>query len=119
MSKAKFFAPLLLVFLLIGCTLPPVVVGPSQSVTGSGNLVTREFPIKDFTQLRISHAFKAEVSQGDTYLVEVTVDDNLEQYLNVSKEGDTLTVGLKPNAKSLAKPHDHAGEDHDAQAARP
>jgi hypothetical protein len=96
MSKVKFLAPLLLVFLLVGCILPPVMISPAQSVTGSGNLVTREFSIKDFDRLNISHAFKAEVTQGDGYAVQVTVDDNLEQYLEVSKQGDTLTVGLKP-----------------------
>ena len=47
---------------------------------------------------QISHAFKAEVTQGDAYAVQVTVDDNLEQYLEVSKQGDTLTVGLKPGS---------------------
>lgn len=97
MSQIKFFAPLLLVFLLAGCVLPPVMTSPSQSVTGSGNLVTREFSIEDFDRLNISHAFKAEVTQGDGYVVQVTIDDNLEQYLEVSQDGDTLTVGLKPS----------------------
>ena len=97
MSKVKLIAPLLFVFLLCSCVLPPVIVGPSESVTGSGNLVTREFSIEDFDSLQISHAFKAEVTQGDGYTVEVTVDDNLEPYLQVSKEGNTLKVGLKPS----------------------
>ena len=90
MSKVKLIAPLLFVFLLCGCAMPPIIIGPSEFVTGSGNLVTREFSIEDFDRLQISHAFKAEVTQGDAYTVEVTVDDNLEPYLQVSKEGNTL-----------------------------
>jgi hypothetical protein len=92
----KLLVPLLLVFVLGACALPPIMTGPSESVLGSGDLVTRQFSIEDFDRLQISSAFKAKVTQGDTYCVEVTVDDNLEQYLDVSKQGDTLKVGLKP-----------------------
>lgn len=96
MSRAKLLAPCLLVVLLFGCALPNVVVGPIQAIQGSGNPVTREFPLSDFDQVQISHAFKAEISQGDSYSVVVTVDDNLEQYLQVDKQGDRLSIGLKP-----------------------
>lgn len=96
MSRIKFFAPFVLVVLLGACALPPVMSGPSESITGSGTPVTHQYDIKDFDRLVISNAFKADVTEGDTFVVEVTVDDNLEQYLDVSKQGDTLTVGLKP-----------------------
>lgn len=96
MSMIKLIVPLLLVLALGACALPPVMTAPSESVTGSGDLVTRQFSIEDFDRLEISAAFKADVTQGDTFAVEVTVDDNVEQYLDVSKQGDTVKVGLKP-----------------------
>lgn len=97
MRTARLIVPLLTLFVLTACALPPVITNPSESVTGSGDLVTRQFAIEDFDHLKIASAFEADVTQGDTYSVEVTVDDNLEQYLDVSKTGDTLTVGLRPD----------------------
>lgn len=99
MSKVKLFVPLMLLFALGACALPPIMSSPSESVIGSGDLVTRQFSIEDFDHLQISSAFKAKVTQGDAYVVEVTVDDNLEQYLDVGKQGDTLKVGLKPGLR--------------------
>jgi hypothetical protein len=86
------------VFLSACCSLPEVVMsGVGRSVTGSGNLVTLEQSYEGFKRVNISHAFKAEVTQGDTYSVVITVDDNLEQYLDVRVVGDTLQVGFDRN----------------------
>lgn len=96
MSKAKHLVLFLLVFLLFGCALPGVVVGPTQSIGGSGKPVTREFTLDNFDQVQVSNAFKADIRQGNSYSVVITVDDNLEQYLQVDKQGDRLRIGLKP-----------------------
>jgi hypothetical protein len=82
--------------LLSGCCCPWTVtrVVRDINVRGSGNLVTREMDLSGFTRLVISHAFVADVTQSDTYRVEITVDDNLVDHLDVSKRGDTLYVGM-------------------------
>jgi len=65
-------------------------------VPGSGNLVTQEFNFSDFTRVGVGHAFEVEVVQADSYRVSITADDNLFEYIRVSKAGKTLKIGIKP-----------------------
>ena len=76
---------LLLVPLLAGCAL-----------TGSGNVVTQEFALRGFDKVDVSHGFKVDISQGDTFSVVIRIDDNLVQYLEVVKRDSTLKIGPKP-----------------------
>ena len=73
--------------LLVGCQ--------GGVVKGSGNLKTENYNLSDFTRVDVSNAFKVEINQSGSYSVEVTVDDNLFKYVDVSKEGETLKIGLK------------------------
>ena len=66
-----------------------------QMITGSGNVVTREFDYSDFNQVEISHAFEGAITQGAEYRVVVRVDDNLEQYLLAEQAGDRVRIGLE------------------------
>jgi hypothetical protein len=96
MSRLLLLLAAFAIVFLSGCSLPELVVsGVGRSVTGSGNLVTLEPTIQDFSRVEFSNAFQAEVTQGESYSVVITVDDNLEQYLEVSQDGDTLKVGLE------------------------
>jgi hypothetical protein len=97
MSRLLLLLAAFALVFLSGCTLPELMVsGVGRSVTGSGNLITLDQTFSDFSRVEFSHAFQAEVTQGESYSVVVTIDDNLEQYLEVSQAGDTLKVGLKP-----------------------
>ena len=71
---------------LVGCI--------GDIVTGSGNIVTEDMDFSDFTQLEVSSAFDVEITQSDSYIVSITADDNLFDYIQVSQVGETLTVGL-------------------------
>mgnify|MGYP001059219324 CR=1 FL=1 len=73
--------------LLVGCQ--------GGVVKGSGNLKTEIFNFSDFTRVDVSSAFEAEIAQSGSYSVSITADDNLLEYIRVSKEGQTLKVGLK------------------------
>jgi hypothetical protein len=98
MSRLFLLAAAFAVVFLASCSLPDVVTGGiGRSVTGSGNLVTLEQPFEDFQRVDISHAFQAEVTQGDAYSVVITIDDNLAEYLDVRVVGDTLQVGFDRN----------------------
>lgn len=44
----------------------------------------------------VFQGFHVDISQGGTFSVVIRVDDNLVQYLQVAKEGNTLKIGLKP-----------------------
>jgi hypothetical protein len=65
-------------------------------IIGSGNLETREFGNTDFTRVEIGYAFEAEIYQDNAFLVKITLDDNLYEYLDLSQNGDTLKITMKP-----------------------
>jgi hypothetical protein len=80
-----------------GCAVPlPSGILDEVSITGSGNVVTREEAITGFDKVDASHAFTVDISRGDTFSVVVRVDDSLLEYLEVVKQGSTLKIGLKP-----------------------
>lgn len=65
-----------------------------QLMTGSGNVVTREFDFSDFDEVDISHAFQGTITQGDSYSIVVRIDDNLEDSLRVEQQGGRVSIGL-------------------------
>lgn len=82
------------VFVLIGLfsTLFFLGVFPFERRVGSGNLVTREEFITDFTSVNAESGFNVVISQSNTYTIVVTADDNVIDYVDISKSGDTLNV---------------------------
>jgi len=68
-----------------------------SSKTGSGKIVTIEEAFSDFDSLDISHTFKVEVVQGDTYDVVLHIDDNFVDDLEIVQQGAVLRIGLKPD----------------------
>ncbi|MCG8572084.1 MAG: DUF2807 domain-containing protein [Spirochaetes bacterium] len=63
---------------------------------GSGNVETRQYEIANFNQLDVSSGFEVEITQGNSYEVLITTDDNLFNKLKVYKSGSTLHIGPKP-----------------------
>ena len=96
MMAVRWMALLAAMILLAGCTLPT-----TKSVSGSGKTVTLDFNFDDFTRVSVGSALKLDITQGDDFSIQVEVDDNLEQYLDVRRSGDTLYIGLKPRLSIL------------------
>jgi Putative auto-transporter adhesin, head GIN domain len=82
-----------LLLLLAGCG----GFGMFSGITGSGNLVTRQFQFTGFSGVDAGSAFQVDLSRGDKFSVSVTADDNLVQDLEVAVSGNRLHLGLKPN----------------------
>jgi hypothetical protein len=89
--------------LMLGCSLLPNVgdvfskISSEIASTGSGNVVSREFDLSGFDQVEVSNAFDVEITQADAFSVVVRVDENIEEYLEVVKQGSMLRIGLKPH----------------------
>jgi hypothetical protein len=94
MPKYTMLVLFLMLALLVGCT------PPGGTITASGNVVTQEEAISGFDKVEVSHAFKVDISQGETFSVVVRLDDNLLQYLEVVKQGSTLKIGLMTDRAS-------------------
>ncbi|MFC2030913.1 head GIN domain-containing protein [Chloroflexota bacterium] len=88
MYKHRMLVVFVLLALLVGCSLT------EEAITGSGKVVPQEEAITGFDKVVVSHAFKADISQGETFSVIVRVDDNLLEYLEVVKQGSNLKIGL-------------------------
>src|SRR5579863_8912353 len=63
-----------------------------RRVHGNGNITTQDRAVSDFKDIEVGGAAKVFVSQGDQHSVKVEVDDNLQQFIEVSQEGDKVIV---------------------------
>lgn len=66
----------------------------TDSIKGSGNLVTDSKAISDFSKIDATDSFQVRITQSPDYAVVIKADDNLVEYLDIRKAGDTLVVGL-------------------------
>jgi hypothetical protein len=87
----KVMVTVLVVALLISVMSAGCVGG----VRGSGNLEIRQYDFSDFDRVDVGYAFEVEIAQSSSYSISITADDNLFEYIQVSKEGETLKIGMK------------------------
>ena len=78
-------AALLTLVLFLGC---------GAVVTGSGDLETEIYDFSDFTKVEAQNGFQVELTKSSVYSIEITTDDNVEEYIEVTESGDTLRIRL-------------------------
>jgi len=95
----KSSTTLLGVAALLTLALAPVGCGglfdSGETISASGQLVTESYDFTGFSDVEASSAFDVEIESGDAFAVEVTVDDNIVEFLDVNRSGDALRIGLK------------------------
>jgi hypothetical protein len=79
---------------LTGCGIFPVV-------RGSGFLVDSHYSYSDFAGVTAEQAFKVTIVADSVWSVTVTCDDNVVPYLEVTREGGLLRIGLTPFTRFL------------------
>ena len=87
-----------MVTLLVTASLLTVFTGCrdiNHVIVGSGNLINQEMDFADFTKIEVVHAFQVKVTRSDSFFFGITVDDNLPEYLDFRKSGNTLYMRLK------------------------
>lgn len=72
-----------------------VAIAQKDVIEGNGKKETREFPVKAFTNLKVSGPFELQLIQGNREKLVVEADENLLQYFDISNEGDALVVKMK------------------------
>jgi len=96
----RHIAQLILIGLVVPVTLSlgcEATVPIPRVVSGSGKIVTKEIDYRDFTKVEIGSVFEVELIEGGAYLTKITANDNLFDYINISKDGETLKINLTPN----------------------
>ncbi len=89
-------AIVIIVIALIAVGLLPGAQFPGGPVIGSGNIQTRQIDLTAFTAIQASSGFNVQITQSSTYSIKITADDNILNYVQVTKTDQTLTIGLKP-----------------------
>jgi hypothetical protein len=80
--------------ILLAAVAALVGAGCGGSAVGSENPVTKQYDFKDFTQVEVESAFQVQITRGDTFKVEVTVDDRLVDRLSVEQNGATVKIAM-------------------------
>ncbi len=92
MKKIRLLRVLLLGIFLLGSA--GILVAGGVVERGSGNLITEEFDIRDFTEFDVSGSWDVKITRG-AYRVLVEVDDNILEYVKVERRGETLFLSTK------------------------
>ncbi len=75
---------------------PPEPAPAITEIRGSGKVITKEFPLADFTTVEVSRNFRVELARADAFRVAITTDDNLLPHIQAHKDGATLRLGIDP-----------------------
>jgi hypothetical protein len=87
-----------LLYLVLGLVLlVPLGAAGCSVVTGSGETATWEMDYSDFNKVEIGSAFDVQINRAESFLVRITIDKKLYEYLKIEQRGDTLHIGLKTN----------------------
>ena len=77
-----------------------VVSSLNNSVQGSGNIVTENRQVEDFSAVDVGGVFKVEITAGKDFSVNVEADDNLLPLIQTSVNGDTLEISTDEKLSS-------------------
>jgi len=92
-ARTTLIGILIAAIVLPGCS---ATVPIPRLINGSGKVITKEMNFADFTSLEIGSVFEVEIIESGSYLIAITADDNLFDYIKVSQEGATLRIRLTP-----------------------
>lgn len=63
--------------------------------SGSGHKTTVARSLKDFTAVELQSSIDAQVHEGEAFAVEVTIDDNLQNFVTTEVKGGVLIISTK------------------------
>jgi hypothetical protein len=61
-----------------------------------GESISEEMEYTDFTAVDVSSAFGVEITQSSSYSVLITADEKIFDNIEVTKTGNTLSIGIEP-----------------------
>jgi hypothetical protein len=76
---------------------PPTTTPTPTTLTGSGNVVEREYPLTGFDGVDASSSFTVSITRADAFRVAIKADDNIFDRLLVDVVDGHLRIGVLPN----------------------
>ena len=93
---------ILIVIIVLGSVLAviggAIILGfwkPLGRIVGSERLASEKKDFSDFAIVEAGWGFEVEITQSDSYSINITADENMLDYIEVSQTGDLLIIGLK------------------------
>lgn len=97
MKTINILILIILVVLVTSCSqIDRVPQNNNLSITGSGNIVSREVAMSAFDQVKTGLTFSLTIRQGEVLSVVLFSDDNFMQYLQVEQTGRNISLGFLP-----------------------
>jgi len=87
---------ILLSIVSLACQLSVNV--PLVGARGSGNVVTEERQVGDFTRVELSGIGDLEIETGDRPALRIEAEDNILSLIETEVIGDTLRIGFRDNS---------------------
>lgn len=94
-AAAAGFAIAVVLCLVLALTLSSCITIKLNSTKGSGNVITRDFEVQDFTRLYFSGIGKLIVQQGETEALSVEAEENVMDNIRVDVSGNMLEIGFR------------------------
>ena len=90
--KQMSFLLLSVIFSLVGiCNLK------AETIKGNGNIVTKEFDVRDFDEITLSVPATVNFTQSDQYSCSITIDENLLPFIGIKVIVDDLSIRQVPS----------------------
>lgn len=90
--KQLSFLLLSVIFSLIGITNLN-----AETIKGNGNIVTKEFDVRDFDEITLSMPATVHFTQSEQYSCSITIDENLVPFIGIKVIGDDLSIMQVPS----------------------
>jgi hypothetical protein len=87
----------IIVLLIIGSS--SCIINPSETIYGSGNVVTEKRDIGEFTGLKVSSGIDVVIRQGNEISLELEADDNLHEAIRTEVVDNTLKIYTRKNIR--------------------
>jgi len=94
----RIISLLLIIISLNSCNSDDSIVDNNfDGITGSGNIIENQYGFKDFSKVQLSHSFKSKIIKGNEFKIILRIDDNLNEYVQVSYSDQLLSIQLDPD----------------------
>lgn len=74
-----------------------VILAVTTLFSGCSGVYTEKKDFSNFTAVDVENIFTVEIVQSNTFSIEITANEGLREYVDVSQEGETLKIALSPH----------------------